>query len=242
METNRENTYTDLIKYFMDNFPLDLIIKDITPRDNLEKIAVELLNRIIDIQTIFNRLNKYPIFFERFYVSQIEDISEADALEYHIHSYLNDFYSLEEKIERLLNFMNNKLKEFNIINPMDVKNLIKHLNTQTKKGLNQVHGVRGEHVHNKSVRDLEVVQARTILQVLNSSDIDVSEKELLRQRYDTLIKTAKEKYIKQSNSNNIELNKFMNFLACRIGHIIASLYGHDATRFIEVIKKEKDVY
>ena len=232
------DNYAELIKYFMDEFPIELIIGNIAPKNNLEIIALEISNRVIDIQTIFERIENYPTYFKDLYAPENKNIPEGDVLEYHIHSYLNDFYSLEQKIIRLLRFIGNKLSKFNIGNPDDVRNLLKHLESQTENGLGQVVGIRGAHIHNRSVKDSEIATGRIILQAIAFANFDDVRKKLLEQKYKDIIKTSKEKYITQSNDNNTELKKFKNFFACRLGHIIASLYGHDTTRFVKAIKEE----
>ncbi|MFZ2205407.1 MAG: hypothetical protein WAV23_02360 [Minisyncoccia bacterium] len=231
--------FSILTKYFLDNFPLKLLLGTETPKNKKEKIIHEISTRVLDIYTIFFRLNKYPFYFERLYIINDIDISEAETLEYHIQNYLNDFYSLQVKIERLVNFIKNNLREFNISNIKDVEKLIEHIKTNTKNGLSNVVNIRGSHVHNISARDLKISEAKlylTIVQQADNNKILHLDKNKAKQNYLSSIKEVKEKYIKQSNKNSNELKRFSKFFVSKVGFLVASLYGHNLESFNKIMK------
>jgi len=240
MENKKElKEFGVLTKYFLDNFSFELILGKETPKNKKEKIILEISNRVLDIYTIFYRLDKYPFYFERLYIKNDIDITEAEILEYHIQNYLNDFYALKVKIERLVNFIKNNLREFNIQNIKDVEELIEHIKTNTQKGLESVVITRGSHMHDISVRDPKISEAKLFLQIIQYVDdnkIIYKDREKAEQKYLSTMKEAKEKYIEQSKNNSNELNKFSKFFVSRVGFLIASLYGHNVDNFNKILK------
>ena len=233
------NIFSKVIKYFTDNFSYEFILGDNKPKDKKEEIALEVFNRLNDIYIIYNRINLYPDYFERFYIYDDKKISEADALEYHIQNYLNDLYSFKVKIERLLGFMKNNLREFDIINMDDIKHAINHLLESTDKVFKQPENIRGKHVHDISVKDTKITEAKLFLQIIetvrinNINYVDVTK---LPDKYSELVEESKQKYIKQSRDNSINVNKYFNFFISRVGYLIASLYGHNTEEFKNMIK------
>lgn len=243
MNEIKDNEFAVLLKYFTDNFSYEFLLKEIETKNKKDKIALEIFNRLNDIYTIYNRINLYPDYFERLYIQNDKKISEAEILEYHIQNYLNDFYSFKVKIERLLNFIKNNIREFDIINTEDVKKLINHISKNTDNGFKQVEEVRGTHVHDSSVRDLKITEAKLFLQIMEIikvNSIDYKDLDKLPDKYATLIKESKEKYIQQSKENCIEVTKYFKFFISRIGFLIASLYGHDTKVFTEMIKSTSE--
>jgi hypothetical protein len=226
--------FATLIMYFFDNFSHDLLLDKKKPTSKKERIALEVFNRINDISSIFYRLDKYPFYFKNFYLINEINISEAEALEYHIQNYLNDIYALKIKNERLLGLIKNSIKEFNIINEKDIKQAIKHINNNLDRGLKKAQKTRGDHMHDISVSDPKISQAKlnlTIVNFVKTNNIEYADKEKLINKYNELIEESKQKYIKQSEHNCIEFKKLSNFLMIRIGFLLASLYGHNNESF-----------
>lgn len=223
-------SYKDLLKYFLDEFSLELLFNEKKPQNKKEEFLIDVFNRMNDIFSVFERLNRYPVYFEKFYPEPTL-ISEAEALEYHLHSYLQEIYSLREKMERLLNIIRKKAKLFKIVNTEDVDKIINHLKAQVKKGLNDVVEARDEHVHNKSVRDLEITKAR-MLRLLREQGI-IDEKQF-QEKYTALIETSRQKYVHQAKKNSGELIKMMSFVTCRMGHVLSTYFGHDSRRFTKL--------
>lgn len=227
------DNFQTLYKFFLDEFDLDLLTDKRKPQNEREGILLEIFNRINDIFLIIERLNRYDTYFNNFYPADDSVISEAEALEYHLHSYLQDFYSLREKIMRLLGVIKNNIKHFEFGNPEDVKKLIEHLITQVLKGMEQVINLRGKHVHDMSVRDSEISRAKILK---NLTAIEGLDKNALKEKYDAIIAEAKEKYMGQAASNRDQINGMKNFIAPRLGHVIAFLYEKDSSIFTQQIK------
>lgn len=63
--------------------------------------------RLFELKTIYGKLKKYPDIFSNFY--NPDAISNEDALEYHIHSFLADTYAYREKVAGLLGKVRNSI-------------------------------------------------------------------------------------------------------------------------------------
>lgn len=232
----QDNNFQTLIKFFLDEFEIELLLDQRKPKSTQEGILITIFNRLNDIHTIMERLNRYDVYFDNFYPASDDLISEAEALEYHLHSYLQDFYSLSEKIKRLLGYIKNNVKHFQVGNPDVVEKLLNHLLNQVANGLTQVNNLRSDHVHDMSVRDSEISRAK-ILKTLLVSHVEVNE-DVVKERYQNIISETKRKYINQAETNKEQLNGMRNFIAPRLGHVIAFLYEKDVSIFEQQISQD----
>ncbi len=232
------NEFSTLLIYFFNNFSHELLLDKEKPKNKKEEIVLEIFNRVNDIYTIFYRLNKYPFYFESLYIKNNDNITEAETLEYHIQNYLNDFYSLGAKIERVLNFIKNNMREFSFDNNQKIKELIEHIKNNTIRGLEKVKNARGEHMHDMSVRDPKISEAKLLLQTLGFikiNNLDYSDKEKMNSKYKDLIKESKDKYIQQSENNCSEMKKLSKFFVSRFGFLISTLFGHTGDEFKKML-------
>ena len=221
------DSYKDLLKYFTDEFSIELLFGQRKPKDIKEEFVMEIFNRVNDIYYVFEKLGKYELYFDKFYPDPVL-ISEAEVLEYHLHSYLQEIYSLREKMIRLLNVIRKKVILFDIGNPEDVNKVINHLKKQVEKGLTETLKIRDNHVHDKSVRDFNITKAKALKSL---SDMKYINQEQFKEKYEPLIMLSKQKYTLQARKNNDELVKMFNFVTCRIGHLLGSYFGHNTDRF-----------
>jgi hypothetical protein len=223
------DNFQTLLKFFLDEFEMELLLNQRKPADVKEGILITIFNRLNDIVTVMERIKRYDVYFENFYPENDDLISEAEAIEYHLHSYLQDFYSLSEKINRLIGYIKNNIKHFEVGNPDVVKQLLEHLLNQVGNGLKQVNNLRGDHVHDMSVRDSEISRAK-LLKTLMAAHLGINEEEA-RGKYKAIIEETKQKYVGQAQTNTEQLNGMRNFIAPRLGHVIAFLYEKDSSIF-----------
>lgn len=227
---NTDN-FAILIKFFIDEFGVDFLFSEEVPENRKERVLKDIFFRINDIQTVFERLTKYETYFQIFYPANLDQISEAEAIEYHLHSYIQEFYSLQQKIERLIKILKNKISVFDIKNPEDVKELLLHTLKQVNSGLSTVVELRGTHVHDMSVRDNEISMAKAI-RTIQIND-DRYNTPALTDKYNKIISDSKEKYITQSNYNKGQIIGLKNYIAPRVGFIVAALYEKNTQIFKE---------
>lgn len=238
MSEEKLENYAELVKFFVDEFSIDLLFGKRVATTKEEKILSEIFNRTSDIASVFDRLFKYPLYFKSFYSSDTA-ISEAESIQYHLHSYLSDIYSLDQKIKRLLGFLKNQIKYFkNVGNPHDVQKLLVHIESQVSKGLTQANKVRGENVHNRTVSEPLASRAQIIF-LLKKINTDSQHEQVLETAYKKNVEDAKIKHIEQATKNNSELKKVKDFFAARIGHVIAFLFDKDIKRFTNMIEDEQ---
>jgi len=223
------NNFQTLLKFFLDEFEMELLFDQRKPQNIQEGILITIFNRINDIHTIIERLGRYDVYFDAFYPENDSQISDAEAIEYHLHSYLQDFYSLNEKVNRLLGYIKNNIKHFDVGNPDVVKKLLEHLLNQVGNGLKQVNNLRGDQVHDMSVRDSEISRAK-MLKTLMGFHEGIDE-QAVKEKYQTIIVETKKKYVGQAEANREQLNGMRNFIAPRLGHVIAFLYQKDSSIF-----------
>jgi len=77
----------------------------------LLKTNIKLLdtyrNRLFELKIIYQKLLQYPVIFANFYNSDV--ISNEDALDYHVHSFLADTYAYRERVLGLLGKIANSI-------------------------------------------------------------------------------------------------------------------------------------
>lgn len=236
MPAKPNDNFADLYKYFIDEFEFDLLFGKRKPNTRKERVALDTFNRLSDISTVLDRVCKYNVYFESFYPAKSDLITEAEAVEYHLHSYVQDIYSLQEKIGRLIGHLKRDISQFEIGDESKVKELLDHLLTQIINGLKQTVALRGSHVHDMSLRDLEISEARLLKTVSSITNVDT---EAIQLKYLSLVDSVKTKYSAQAVTNTEQIKKMKKYTAPRIGHIVAFLFEHDTTRFESAIKNEE---
>lgn len=154
--------------------------------------------RLFELKTIYGKLQKYPDIFSNFYNPGA--ISNEDALEYHVHSFLADTYAYREKVSGLLGKIQNSIpKELKEDRGAleSIKNIfLDNFEPITKIRKNHTHG----HVDNGWYLDggaLRVRNYKSSLAFLNMDGI----KETVNWKY------VNEKMAKEQEEANEELEK-----------------------------------
>lgn len=136
---------------------------------------------------------EYKQYFEEFYPPQ-EKIEKIEALNHHIHAYLEDMTTLKNKIEVLLGEMKNDIKKF-ASNKKDIDEFFKAEVKKTKEVFAQVSEYRDEHRH-RGMRFfdgdlLKAENAHRFLEMISNPVFD----ERLNQKYkpEIVAKYTKEK-------------------------------------------------
>ena len=88
------------IKYFLDNFPIDILIDKVKPSTKQDELAHYYLGKLSEVFAVFDRLIKYEKYFKEFFPPEGSGISESEAIEYHLRSYIEDFYILQERVNK----------------------------------------------------------------------------------------------------------------------------------------------
>ena len=122
-----------VMKYFLDQFSLDLFSGKKEPKNKDEELADKYLTQIAEVFSVFERLCRYEKYFSDFLPSMDNSgISEAEAIEYHLRNYVQEFYILRERIQKIVRELKEDLPHYNIGNISDVEKVLDHLARTTK--------------------------------------------------------------------------------------------------------------
>ncbi len=94
---------------------------------------------------VYKKLVKYKLYFAEFY-PETEKITKTEALEHHIHAYLEDLDILKNKVKHFLGALKNDLKKI-AINKNEIDRALKHLVGQVENIFNNVSRYRHRHSH-----------------------------------------------------------------------------------------------
>lgn len=214
----------------MDNFPVELLLGNQKPKNWEEERAKYYFEKVLAVQDATFRIERYSIYFSEFYPAT-EKIPEAEAIEYHWHSYVQDFYILEMRVVKIIGSLKNDLPRYNLANPELAKKLLDHLKTQTEKSLKNARDLRGKHVHDETIRNFDLTRAKLFSMLkehasflnIDSSQLDIKIKELSSK--------SKKEFVDTAIKNEEQIKEFKEFFAPRFGHIFATLNGHDVSIF-----------
>ena len=226
----KQNDYFgELLLHFLNHFDLDLLFHKQKYSDYKERLAVDLFDRLNDLKTVFDRLQKYPIYFEYFYTSEKDLISDAEAIEYHLHSFIQDIYILQERLIRIIGHLRKDLKTFGLDHDEDLKKILNHLDEQVRLVLGSVAtGSRKRHVHDATVRDSDLSEAK-LSDTLKKVDPTLAA--LVEQKSIELTSKAKNHYIQEAKRNAQHMEHLQDFISPRLGLIIAHFFEQDESKF-----------
>lgn len=120
-------------------------------KDAIEKISVDktrlkvYLDTVRDIRYAWKKAARYQLYFNDFYPVS-EDISEIEALTHHVHAYLEDLNTFENKLIVLLGVLKNDANE-HAANAKEFKQAISELMEKIRKGFEKLDSQRGQHRH-----------------------------------------------------------------------------------------------
>ncbi len=100
------------VKYFLDNFPIDVITGKTAPSNKTEELANLYLSLFTEVLAVFDRLIRYEKYFKDFFPAKESGISESEAIEYHLRSYIQDFYILQERVKKIIKNLKITLRVF----------------------------------------------------------------------------------------------------------------------------------
>ena len=218
-------------KYFIDNFSLELLIGKIEPTHKNEALALIYFNKFMEVLAVFDRLIRYEKYFKEFFPPEKSDISEPEAIEYHLRSYLQDFYILQERVRKIKNSLINDIQHYNIANEKDWIKALEHLSNKVHENFKNItSNLRRKHVHVESVSELGLVTGKTLNFLIKGNihipDDIMLDQEKIKQKYNDTVISMRNKHIKQSSKNSENLKKMKEWFAVRFIYIFSSLNGH----------------
>lgn len=139
----------DLVAYMSPEFFQDEFKAKITPGKGFDKEKVEKYYLIVmSINWFVKKVSKYELYFSEFY-PHTESINNYEALEHHIHAYLEDIETLKNKLLHYVGCLRNDLKKV-AINKDEVSDALDFLKNQIFKTFESTSDIRSNHRHKGS--------------------------------------------------------------------------------------------
>lgn len=169
----------------------------------------------------WQKILKYRKYFEVFYPPE-EKIDKIEALEHHIHAYLEDMVTLKNKIEILFREMKNDINKV-ALNKKDINNFFKVGVEKTKEVFAGVSKHRNKHRHN-GMRFfdndlLKAENAHKILDMILTNVFDEMNQEYKQKIIEKIIKekeesfeVAKKRWIEIARKHDEQINNYLQSL------------------------------
>ncbi len=188
---------------------------------NKEKIEkyYQLINAI---NQIYTKVVQYELYFSDFY-PPAGKIKNFEALEYHIHSYLEDLTILKNKLQVFLGVLKNDLKKI-ASNAAEVEQALSVFITKIENAFADVNKHRGPHHHKGSkFLDSDLVDVRTFDLILQEGSylqslLRPEAVEEVRQRAISSFDKAKQNWVERARKNSEQMTGLVN-------HVIDSVKG-----------------
>jgi len=118
------------------------------------------------IRWLLKKLSKYPKFFTNFYPPDETGIPQYEALQHHVHAYLEDSETLKNKLTNLVGTLKNDLQQV-MTEKKEMKAALDFIKSEIYRVFEQISSIRGDHRHkgfifaDRYVTDAEI--AKTLL-------------------------------------------------------------------------------
>jgi len=193
----------------------DILIWDYTDKIDVKKLDSIVLDefniKLNDISYFLDKIFKYQLYFYSFY-PETKEISNSEALTYHIHSYLQDITILRNKLNSFLGFLKNKFLKISLDKKTD-KGIFDQNIERVEKTFKDVVDNRNDHHHNGfRFLNSDIVDSEMCTLLLaknfplkNTVNVDiVSKKEI------EYFEKAKNDYIQLAKENNKNIIGLIN--------------------------------
>ncbi len=165
-----------------------------TPFAESDQFIVELSLRFSEIQRSAQVLNDIVLYLKRF----PPGVSRSRYLNYHVRSYLQEIYILQQRLIALIN----KYEKWNFPpSTSDAAASLSECRDIIAKAFNRVIEVRGEDVHQRQFFDPELERLEG-WEGLVEGGVDPG-KEWMEKAFENQIKTAREKWVSQIEVGNV---------------------------------------
>ena len=115
--------------------------------NNFDFKKVKKYNQLLlSISWFVKKVSKYQIYFQKFYPNT-KEIHDFEALEHHIHAYLEDSATVKNKLSEYIGALKNDISQV-AINKDEIKKKLDFLNSQVHKAFESPLGLRRQHRHN----------------------------------------------------------------------------------------------
>ena len=114
---------------------------------NFDLKKVKKYNQLLlSVSWFVKKVSKYQIYFEKFYPDP-KEIPDFEALEHHVHAYLEDAATVKNKLSEYIGALKNDIGQI-ASNKDEIKKALDFLNGQVHKAFESPLGLRRQHRHN----------------------------------------------------------------------------------------------
>lgn len=136
-------------------------------KKDVEKYAQLLMS----ISFFLKKISRYPTYFEKFYVDE-QIIPGYEALEHHVHAYLEDLETLKNKINNYISSLKNDIQQI-AANKLEIRDSIEWLRDKVIENFENVSTHRGQHRHKGyKFLDSNIVNGEAALIILEHDEIN----------------------------------------------------------------------
>jgi len=223
----------DLGVFIESNYFVDEYAEKVKKYNTEYSIDKKLLEKyrlaITSINYAYKKTLKYELYFSYFY-PDASNISHIDALEHHIHSYLEDLDILKNKVKHFLESFKNDRKKMSS-NKKEVDMEFKDLVQKIVDVFKNMSDYRNPHHHvGMKFLDSDLVDAGLSAFALSDdfplkNDLRPEFREELEKKKIESFEKAKSKWIKISNNNNIQITGFIDEIFNNYKPLIYDMLG-----------------
>lgn len=190
--------------------------------EGVDKKKIEKYHQLlVHINQFYKKIQKYPLYFSEFYPPS-QNINDYEALEHHVHAYLEDVDILKNKIQVFLGVLKNDLKTV-ALNKKEIEYALEWLIKQVQKVFKGTTDHRNPHHHrgmkflDSDIVDAEI--ARTLLSVPHPLNALLKPESIpiLKERAQLSFKKAKERWVRTAEKNNVQITGLVNDIFERVG-------------------------
>lgn len=210
-QTNLDKVLNDILVHLHP----DYLIPSYSDQVDVTSINKKKLNKysqlLADINYFYKRVLRYETYFTSFY-PESDEIEKAEALEYHIYSYMESLDILRNKIVAFLGVLKNDLKEI-ALNKQEVNQALKRLIANVEKAFDKVKEKRHPHHHtghrfiNGDIIDAMICSTMLKPDFLLRDTVNSAE---LKKRKEESLEKAQKDYINLSIKNNKQITGLVN--------------------------------
>jgi len=211
---NLDQILCDLTAYLEPNF-LQVEYRTKIDTSNIDKAKLmKYFKLLTSISRVYKKVQKYELFFAEFY-PETKKIKKHEALEHHIHAYLEDLIMLKNKITTFLGALKNDLKKI-AKNKKEINIALTWLIGEVNRVFDNVSKYRDPH-HHKGLTfiDGDLIDSEMAHMVTkNDSPLrDLFKSEFideLKKRETESFEKAKRGWVSMAKKNNAEISGLVN--------------------------------
>jgi len=196
-------------------------------------VDMKMLDRyyplVTAVRQAYQKVIRYPIYFEKFY-PQDNEVTQIEAMRYHLHSYLHDLSRLEQKIKVLLDALKNDYKK-TTDDVQEISEYVKAIKAIVLNTFTEVGAKRNPHQHEGMDFEDSKLLGASIGELFAGDNgllknyLPPQKREEIKAKIEDDFSEARMDWINLSNRNNARLTDFVNHIFGWIRPLLNQLLG-----------------